>query len=145
MSRGYIGCFLSHYMLWNALQYTPEDEWLILEDDCAFQGDFREEFAKSYSQLPPDWQFVFVGGCCEQVHQVISPRVALGSSMCTHAYMVRRSALATLLEETQKVCNHLDILLLEKVLPQLRSYLFVPFLARQHTLDGKWPSMGHTE
>jgi len=144
-SRGHVGLCLSHYMLWVALQYTTEDSWLVLEDDCYFQPDFPGEFARSFASLPPDWQFAYVGGCCQSIGHVVNDRIARGYSMCTHAYLVRRAALPVLLETMQRVDDHIDVALWHRAMPSLRHYLFAPPLARQHTYEGAWQPTIHTE
>ena len=46
-----IGCFLSHYYLWKKILDDNLDKLLILEDDCIFQGNFKERFIKLLSQI----------------------------------------------------------------------------------------------
>ena len=51
LNPGQIGCFLSHYYLWKKILDDNLDKLLILEDDCIFQGNFKERFIKLLSQI----------------------------------------------------------------------------------------------
>lgn len=42
MTLGEIGCFLSHYYIWQKMVESNEQEVLILEDDIKFEPYFKE-------------------------------------------------------------------------------------------------------
>lgn len=42
MTLGEIGCFLSHYYIWQKMVESNEQEVLILEDDIKFEPFFKE-------------------------------------------------------------------------------------------------------
>lgn len=136
---GQIGCLLSHYMLWQTLWYLPYDEILIVEDDIVISENFQENFLDYKSQLPDDWQYVFVGHCClppVEFHTKIAPNVITTSHppMCTHAYMIKKSAIPILLETNHMAWAHVDIQIQKKSLRQLKHYVFIPPLIDQLSL-----------
>jgi len=134
IAAGEVGCFLSHYMLWQTLAYLPHDEILILEDDAWFEPDFRSRFREAYADLPNDWQFVYVGSTLIDGKPVerISNRVGLMRYPCgTHAYLVKRSSLSFLLQTNHQARYPIDMQLMENSLPAMRCYTFTPSLVKQ--------------
>ena len=144
ITAGQVGCFLSHYMLWQTLTFLPHEEVLILEDDAFVEPDFQDRFAEAYADLPEDWQLAFVGSINSRnlKPQQLTPRVAvLEYPYATHSYMIRRSALPVLLETNQRLYAPLDVQLIEHALPRLKVYTFWPSLVRQRTYENQWLSM----
>ena len=147
LKTGQIGCLLSHYMLWQTLWHLPHDEFLILEDDVILTENFKENFIKYKSQLPSDWQYVFVGHCClppEENQIKISDNIITTNHppMCTHAYMIRRSAIPVLLDTNHIAWAAVDIQIQKKSLNFLKHYVFIPPLINQQSLmikQGKLP------
>lgn len=71
MTRGEIGCVLSHISLWKELSLAPKGDatMLILEDDVVFypgkprNPGFVEALSSLIDMLPPDWEMVYLGFC----------------------------------------------------------------------------------
>jgi GR25 family glycosyltransferase involved in LPS biosynthesis len=151
MSPGHVGALMSHYTLWQTLAYLPHDEILILEDDAWFEPDFPRRFRLAYAELPADWQYVFVGAVAMdgKPFRRVSERVGIMRYPCgLHAYLVRRSVLAFLLETNHQARLPLDLQLIAHSLPALKCYTFLPPLVRQRTatspIEGtgeNWPTM----
>lgn len=140
ITSGHIGCIISHLMLWKTLQYLPYDEILILEDDIILCDNFKEKFIKYKSELPEDWQYVFVGNCClppeeyqiKITENIISTYIP---PMCTHAYMIKKSSLPILIETNSLAWSHVDIQIQKRSLKKLKHYVFNPVLATQKSLS----------
>ena len=140
ISQGHIGCILSHYTLWKAMQYMPFGEYIIFEDDVVLCDNFKEKLIHYKSQLPEDWQYAFIGHCClcpeegrfhvsENIIQTIEP------PMCTHAYMIKKSALPILIETNSLAWSHIDIQIKKRSLPKLKYYVMIPPLADQISIN----------
>lgn len=145
-TSGRIGCFLSHYMLWNHLYHSNIEEAIVLEDDVRLVKDFNCLFFNYKNQLPIDWQFVFLG--CEWINvynkEVISDNIIKGYPYCTYAYMIKKTSLDVLLNECSSLITYLDIQLQKKVLPKLKTYVFNPKLVMQESIncyDGVYKSL----
>lgn len=139
IGNGRVGCFLSHYMLWKTLSYLPYDEILILEDDCLLCDDFVTKFNYYKSQLPEDWQYVFVGHCClSDDNQKITINENIITTvippLCTHAYLIKKSSIPILLDTNDRVWTAIDIQIQLKSLKQLKHYIFMPQLVNQMSL-----------
>ena len=150
ITQGAIGCILSHLMLWNVLINQPEDEFLILEDDAQLCDDFFEKFAKFKLELPDDWEMVYVGYLLtsgENIDTVIkvSDNVVIVEPMCTHAYLVKKSALKVLIETNQIAWNPLDLQICKRSLPLLKHYgAKTPLIGQRSVLnlkDETWYSL----
>lgn len=62
MTYGEIGCFLSHYTLWQHLVESDHSLIMVLEDDVRFTDNFRAKYNATLSQV--DWNtidFLYLG------------------------------------------------------------------------------------
>jgi GR25 family glycosyltransferase involved in LPS biosynthesis len=94
-----IGCWLSHRALWAALLLLPDQLFFVVEDDAKFPENWQERVDRAVADAG-HFDMLFVGSCCTQgkpkthisgeVYEVKWP-------MCTHGYIVRRTALETLI------------------------------------------------
>lgn len=140
ISQGHVGCILSHYILWKVLSYLPYNEYLILEDDVVLCDNFKEKLIHYKSQLPEDWQYAFIGHCClcsEEGRFHVSENIIQTTEppMCTHAYMIKKSALPILIETNSLAWSHIDIQIKKRSLPKLKYYVMVPPLADQISIN----------
>lgn len=150
LTNGNIGCLLSHLMLWKLLLYLPQNEFLILENDCIFCNGFEGLFDKLYDKLPLDWEMVYVGWI-RYGHDVVKSVIAEGISVripsATHAYMVKKIALPKLIDSIYPITSPLDLQLIDRILPQLKYYVFDPSLVNQKTYlnfsDAQWLSTNY--
>ncbi|CAE8618715.1 unnamed protein product, partial [Polarella glacialis] len=68
LTAGGIGCALSHMEIWrHVILNNPDaddgDYFLVIEDDCQFLPGFSEaQLLARLSQVPDDWQMVYLGG-----------------------------------------------------------------------------------
>lgn len=133
----HVGLCLSHWMVWQYARLSQAPEVLFFEDDVRLCAGFAEEFRRSLAAVPADWQMVYVGHCCADGKPTIrynDRAAAVHWPLCTHAYLLRRSALDVLLEHAAEAKTHIDQLLVENVLNhhKLQCYTMLPGLATQH-------------
>jgi GR25 family glycosyltransferase involved in LPS biosynthesis len=142
VSPGELGCFLSHYTLWQHLCVNGVREALIFEDDVVLAEKFVDRFATCYEHLPRCWQFAYVGWSRPDLElRPVNDHIGvMGYPWGTYAYLLRWEALPVLLDGMNEVRMPVDVQLYE-VLPQLRTYCFNPSLVldRSH-LSGEWPT-----
>jgi GR25 family glycosyltransferase involved in LPS biosynthesis len=133
-----IGCTMSHIMLWSALELSDEnDHWLVLEDDVIFRDGWKESINLALEEAPKDWDMIFAGSCCaqERVGEKVGHALYRCHPLCTHAYLVRRKALKTLLETTVEISAPIDLLIFFKSRHLLNSYSILPRVADQVDTD----------
>ena len=58
--RGQIACLLSHIKVWKHMIQNNIKEQIILEDDANIPGNFLEQFNNIYSELPKDYDFLYL-------------------------------------------------------------------------------------
>lgn len=64
MTFGEVGCFLSHYTIWQKVVREGLDQILILEDDVDFEPYFRyslEKVLEEAQEFAPNWDLIYVG------------------------------------------------------------------------------------
>ena len=99
LSRGEIGCALSHVAIWRSVAESPARLTLVLEDDVEFREDIDSALPGYLRQLPASWDVAFLGshGLATQFEQVssnwIRPRYQFGS----FAYLLTPAGAARLL------------------------------------------------
>lgn len=134
MGAGPTGCWLSHYMLWSALQWAPDERVLVLEDDAELAPDFVARLEQALIDAPANFDLLYVGSCCTQGHKrdhVKGDVYKIDYALCTHAYVLRRAVVPTLLRTLRKVWAPIDIQLVRECFPQLATYAILPRIASQ--------------
>lgn len=136
-TSGRLGCFLSHFMLWNHLSHIDElESAIILEDDVRVDENFKKDFDKAFKQLPLNWDFVYLG--CEWIpfnpEDKYSDNLLIGKPFCTHAYMINKKTISVLMDSCSMLESYLDVQIMEKVLPKVNHYVVDPILVKQQSL-----------
>jgi GR25 family glycosyltransferase involved in LPS biosynthesis len=129
-----IGIWLSHYLIWTALKLASGDHFLILESDAKFPENWRERTEQAMRDVPPDFDMFYIGSCCASstkrtlvAGEVWDARYPL----CTHAIMVAKKALETILRTQDKVYAPIDISLAFHSHPHLKVYTVLPRIVEQ--------------
>ena len=67
-SPAMIGCWMSHFSIWNNIVKNEEDNVLILEDDAYPVDGFDQKLKAYWSEIPKDWDVVYLGcsGSCDK-------------------------------------------------------------------------------
>ena len=131
----HVGCTMSHWMLWNALDFDPStpDMVMILEDDILFRPNWRETIERALTKLPEDWDILYPGSCCAigKTGRQIDSNLFEGMPLCTHCYIVRKKALKTLIETNEEVYAPIDLQMYFKSRERLRCFTIFPRVADQ--------------
>jgi GR25 family glycosyltransferase involved in LPS biosynthesis len=135
ISQSVLGCSMSHYTIWRIMEYLDDDYFFVVEDDVELCDGFKEKLMATIENLPSDWQFVFVGHCCLD-SKMLMVREGVAHTpvppMCTHAYLVRKTAVKHLIETNELMYAPIDIQLKKRTLPTISHYSLVPPLAIQN-------------
>ena len=131
------GLCLSHYMIWQLCQFHHDDTWLILEADCEFCENWKPRLEQALKDAPADWQIILVGSCnCSDKPQthVNGELFEVKFPFCTHGYIIRESALDALLS-IRDAATKIDISLVDKAYPNLKTYTILPRICGQRTQE----------
>ncbi|KAG9483365.1 procollagen galactosyltransferase 2 [Eleutherodactylus coqui] len=64
LTRGEIGCFLSHYYVWNEVVDKGFEKALVIEDDVRFEYQFKSKLVKLMTDIEAaavDWDLIYIG------------------------------------------------------------------------------------
>lgn len=65
IGQKYVASFLSMYVMYNvALHRETDTHFMFIEDDTRFNPDWQEQLNKALTDIPADFDFLFVGSCC---------------------------------------------------------------------------------
>jgi GR25 family glycosyltransferase involved in LPS biosynthesis len=129
-----VGIWLSHFMLWSALSLQSESHFLVLEIDAKFPSDWRGRVEKALQDTPPDFDMLYIGSCCcegRPQRRVKNDVWDVRYPLCTHAYIVAKKALYTILMTQRKCYAPIDIGLAFHTLPQLKVMTVLPRIIEQ--------------
>lgn len=112
-----IGCALSHITLYNILYQkyknnTSQEYFIIVEDDAIFVKDFNSKLNILLNELPPDWDFVYLGsskpvGKKYSTH-LIKPEFKLGGNWGFFGYMLSKQGLSKIVKYSRLVDKPID-------------------------------------
>lgn len=153
LTKGAIGCSLSHRLVWEKVVKNGCRCALILEDDVEFSPRFAREIKVRWPHVPEDWGIVYLGGLdLLATGKPPRPFVAEGVRLAYQgqreltAYVINSAAAARCLELsaslTWQVDTHICSILQEDKLAQdhyiadPKSYVLQPSLAIQITSLG---------
>uniref|UniRef100_A0A7N6BHD2 Glycosyl transferase family 25 domain-containing protein n=1 Tax=Anabas testudineus TaxID=64144 RepID=A0A7N6BHD2_ANATE len=105
LTKGEVGCFLSHFYIWKEIVDTQMDKALIFEDDARFQANFKRRVLRlmdEVEQVELDWDIIYFGRkqvnpgneeAVENVHNL----VVAGYSYWTLSYAISQQGAQKLL------------------------------------------------
>lgn len=99
---GTLGCFLSHTQLWKKLyEENAGETFLIFEDDCKLQQDFKKKVNKYMQNAPTDWDMIYLGYNTIKGERIsryfYKPHEVNRGNSQHHCYLVKRKSLPKML------------------------------------------------
>lgn len=74
LTRGEVGCFMSHVGIWEMMIRNRIKEALVLEDDANLDGlDLVQDIERCRDDLPPGWNVVFLGVNHFELESIVNP------------------------------------------------------------------------
>ena len=104
MTRGAVGCTLSHIGIWEDAERKGHENIMVLEDDVVLAKNFKAKLAKILSEVPDDFDILYLGGSNLKVKRV-SPNIGVPKktkakgtfNTGTYAMVINKKALPVLL------------------------------------------------
>ena len=62
IKEGAVGCALSQLFILKFAKQVNARTFLLIEDDIEFDEDLNDKFDKYYSEVPKDWDMIYLGG-----------------------------------------------------------------------------------
>lgn len=134
---------LSMYIVYNVENNLPNSHFLFLEDDTRFNEGWKEIVEQALKEIPPDFDFLFIGSCCAEGKE----KVKVGTNLyhfpntqkkyaeyplCGNAYIVAKKPIPKILETQRDAYVNADINLAVNTFPYLKVYAILPRVCEQN-------------
>lgn len=131
VSRGDLGCTLSHLKVVRMAKEQNLKSYFVFEDDVEFAPDINAKFFAYMYQLPADWDMLYLGGNHMGGFDAVTENIAkIHLTYTTHAIGVKAKAYDALIEVLGRENDKVDICFAE-LHEKLNCYVTRPHLAFQ--------------
>jgi len=128
LTKGAVGCAMSHKMIWEDVVQNKKKLVLVVEDDAVILPDFRKKISSLISELPPQWDILYLGSSQYTIEKSISPHLARPSRIYgLFAYVINWQGAARLLNQCFPLHYQLDTELWTHF-PTLKPLMAIPFI-----------------
>lgn len=119
LTQGQIGCYMSHYRLWQEIASSVDDYALVLEDDAAPLPELKH-LIESADRLPSAWEVVLLSDSTPSInkHSLMTSRSPLTPNISidryirpgvfTSAYLIHRRGAARLVRTSLPMHGPVD-------------------------------------
>ncbi|XP_053229568.1 inactive glycosyltransferase 25 family member 3 [Podarcis raffonei] len=106
LTKGEVGCFLSHHHVWNEIVERGLEKSVVLEDDVRFEAYFKKRILRLMDELEQaqlDWDLIYLGrkqvnAEDEELVEDVRNLVVPGYSYWTLAYIISRRGAQKLID-----------------------------------------------
>jgi glycosyl transferase family 25 len=133
ITRGAVGCYLSHLDIYRKIAASDKKYGLIFEDDVMIATDFYKRMLFGLNTVPGNWDVYLLGLICLKC-EVKSDYIGVNRFWGLHGYLVKKEAAAKLLANLDKLISKqidADISLLIKE-SKITVYGINPIIVAQH-------------
>lgn len=134
LTKGAIGCYLSHVKIWEDVLQKGHNIAFILEDDAKIPPNMLWSLNTSIVNIPVDWDVVLLGYLCNQCVDHTNYK-KVERFMLTHSYIITRQGIEKILQTkslfpiTQQIDSYMSELsgvlniytVQRKLVPQFKS------------------------
>ena len=108
LTRGGVGCFLSHMKVYRHMLEGGAQVTMVFEDDAPVDQHLHAKAVALVAKAPPDWDAVFLGhyDSVTERHDDTFDRLRRLYGM--HCYLIRRSFAENVLQDVDKVDRQID-------------------------------------
>ena len=100
MTKGMVGCYLSHLGVYDMALKQRTKYALIFEDDAVISSDIYtstiEKILRGDESVPPDWDMILLGVVCRDCRDYNEDYNKVHDFFGTHGYIVNRKAMKVL-------------------------------------------------
>ena len=95
LSRGAVGCYLSHIHAWQSLLKSDKHAAIIMEDDALLYPTIQSYLVQEVKVIPDDWDIVLLGYECLHCakDETLGPIHRVYKFFGLHGYMINRKAI----------------------------------------------------
>ena len=107
LTRGAVGCYLSHLNIYKKLLESNYKYTIVFEDDVIMAADFYERLLYGLSVIPDDWDILLLGVMCLKC-DIEKDYIKINRFWGTHGYLIKKEIAA-------KLVKKLDVLLQKQI------------------------------
>lgn len=113
LTKGAIGCYLSHVKLWENILKTNTEYALIFEDDAKIPSRIYKIIKTEIRNVPKDWDIILLGYMCTECIE-FRKYYSVNRFMLTHCYLIKRTAIIKIMETntlfpiSQQIDSHMS-------------------------------------
>lgn len=97
LTRGAVGCALSHRAAWDRLLASDKGMVMVCEDDAKLEPDVFARLQAALARMPSDWDLLLLGYWCVKCRSFETHK-ALERFFGLHTYLIKREAVAKIRE-----------------------------------------------
>lgn len=114
LTKGAIGCFMSHVKVWEHILSSDKNSALIFEDDARPPPNFKKMVNKTMMNIPNDWDIVLFGKHCYECEDK-GEYVRVKKFILLHSYMISKRGILKIFNENNifPISQQLDAYLSE--------------------------------
>jgi GR25 family glycosyltransferase involved in LPS biosynthesis len=114
LTRGAIGCYLSHVKIWKDIVENNYKTALIFEDDAKVPKDILKRINTNMQYIPNDWDIILFGYHCKQCTKKLNYRKVERFEL-THCYAISNTCILKMLKSGAlfPISQQIDALLSE--------------------------------
>lgn len=101
LTRGAVGCYLSHMAIYKKLIASDYKYSIVFEDDVIMASDFYERLLYGLTVIPDDWDILLLGVMCLKC-DIEKDYIKINRFWGTHGYVVRKEGAKKLIEFLDK-------------------------------------------
>lgn len=133
IKEGAVGCALSQLFTLKLAKQTKVKKFLLLEDDVEFDEEINSKFSKYYSQVPSDWDMLYLGG--QHFHgmnlQQVSENIyKCEYTLCAHSVMMKYTVYDRFINSLIDITKPCDVHYAESH-KEINAYVIIPHLTWQ--------------
>lgn len=133
LTRGAIGCYLSHLNLYKTISEGDKPYGLVFEDDIIISNNIFANLNKALANIPNDWDMLLLGCYCISCDRY-EKYYDLDRFFLLHAYIIKKEAAARIYEElnAKKIVQQIDSELSDMInVGKLKVYCLRNMIAKQ--------------
>lgn len=96
LTKGAIGCYLSHVKIWENILKNKSEIALIFEDDAQVPVDLNKRIHEEMKNIPNDWDIVLFGFICKKCMKYDNYN-EVERFMLTHCYIIKKQSIAKIM------------------------------------------------
>lgn len=133
IKEGAVGCALSQLFALKLAKHNKLKKFLLLEDDVEFDEEIQSKFPKYYSQVPNDWDMIYLGG--QHFHgmnlQQVSENVyKCEYTLCAHSVIFKYTVFDRFINKLVDITKPCDVHYAESH-KEINAYVIIPHLTWQ--------------